>query len=203
MNKIVVGLTGGIGSGKSAAAEVFCACGFALVDADILSREAVEKGSAGYAEMLKLFPDAFCEGVLDRSKLRERVFGSKSDLELLNSVTHPIIIKRAREEIESRPSERVIFAAPLLFETGGEKLCNVTVTVACKKELRIQRIMKRDNISRETAEKIIAAQLTDRERRKKADYVLYNEKGFSELRDGVEKLIAVITGLRNGVVNRK
>ncbi len=174
MNKIIVGLTGGIACGKTYASEKLVALGCAVTDADIISREISAPGTFGEKAIAAAFADVVLNGAVDRTKLREKVFNDESALKKLNEITHPLIESRFLQLIRNSEKNIVIAVVPLLFESGFDKFADLTVTVSCPEVLRIQRLVKRDNISEELARKILNAQLTDAEREKKANFVLNN-----------------------------
>ena len=143
--RYVIGLTGGIASGKSVVSNIFASCGVNIIDADIVSRYVMQDGSKCSAEIIKAFPDCDNNGVIDRRKLRQIVFSSKDNLSTLNSITHP----RIKDEILRRINEIdgiILLVVPLLFETGYDKECNMVVSVVTDIETRINRLVLRDNI---------------------------------------------------------
>lgn len=192
MNKIKVGLTGGIASGKSVVSGELERLGAEVIDTDILSREVVEKGTRGALELMREFPEAFSDGVLVRSKLRNIVFDNESALKKLNSVVHPLIRERAETLMENSRKNVVVLVAPILFETGFDKGLDFVVTISADTEQRIQRLIKRDNITRERALQIMRAQLTDSEREELSDFVIRNDSGEEVLKADAEKLYRML-----------
>lgn len=184
---VKAGLTGGIASGKTQAAKLFEKAGATIVDADILSRRCMELPEVQEA-LRELFPQAFAGGALDRRILRQIVFSDEAQLKKLNAVTHPPIRLAAAEALEQSRAPVTILVAPLLFEAGLCDLVHPIVTVTCREAVRIARLMQRDTISEALARRMIAAQMGDAERIKRADAVIENEGSLGELADKVQRL---------------
>lgn len=194
MNKIIVGLTGGICSGKSRVCEELKILGCEIIDADEISRAVTASGTECGKALAENFPEAAADGVIDRRRLRELVFNDSGKLARLNELTHPLIAERMKKEIERSSAETVVLAVPLLFETGLGIPADVTVTVSCDEETRIQRLVKRDNIGRELAVKIIRSQMTDAEREMRADIIIRNDGNEEELAARVRQVFEFISG---------
>ena len=185
--KIVIGLTGGIASGKSAAAEMLKSAGANIIDADEISKKI-----SGEVDRLlcEKFPSAVLGGKIDRRRLREIVFASDGERKKLESVLHPLIKREAERQINESEAKITVLVVPLLFEAGFNSLADVTVTVSCRESERIRRLKARDNISEELARKMIAAQMSDSERECRADYILRNDGSTAELRAKVLRLFS-------------
>ena len=195
--RIVVGLTGGIASGKSVAAEMLKNAGAYIVDADEISKAVSEKSEVNSLLVAK-FPGAAVGGKIDRRKLREIVFASESELRRLESVMHPLIKKEAQAKINESSARITVLVAPLLFEAGFDELTDVTVTVSCSEGERIRRLMERDNISDELARKMISSQLSDCERERSASYTVRNEGSTAQLRAEILRLYSQFDFLTGG-----
>lgn len=174
MASIVVGLTGGIASGKSVAAEILRGLGGEIIDADIVSRQ------VGQEEIMTAFPQCVQNGVLNRKLLRQIVFSDEQKLKLLNSITHPLIVERILL-LASQSKGVAIIVAPLLFETGLHKHCNKVINITASEQTRIQRIIKRDNIDKDLAYNIIEAQASEELRCKMSDTVITNDGNEQDL----------------------
>lgn len=185
----VVGLTGGIAGGKTLAADIMAECGAYIIDADVVSREATAPGTDGARALAEAFPAAAKYGGadFDRRRLRDIVFSDTDALRRLDGITHPLIIAETVRRLEAAAG-LVVLVVPLLFESGMETLCDYIVTVSCREETRIKRVMRRDTISEELARDIMAAQLTDEERERRADAVLHNDGDRGAFRKEVEAL---------------
>ena len=183
MAKLRVGLTGGIGSGKSAVAEAFAARGAAIVDADVLARDAVAPGSQGLREIAALWPRAVdANGALDRGALAAIVFADDDARARLNAIVHPRVRELgARREAEA-PDGIVVHVVPLLFEGDFWRSCEKIVVVIAPDAARIARVMDRDAVDREAVERRMAAQIAPAFARARADYVIENDADLAALR---------------------
>lgn len=186
-----VGLTGGIASGKSEVSRRLVELGAVLVDADVLAREAVERGSEGLAEVVRAFGrDVLTDdGELNRAALGAIVFADPERRAVLNSIVHPLVRARAAEIVASAPEDAVVVQdIPLLVETGQAANFDVVVVVDAPDDVRIRRLGERSGLSPEEAAARIAAQATREKRLAAADYVIENAGSLAELRDAVDRL---------------
>ncbi|WP_345880482.1 dephospho-CoA kinase [Shewanella algae] len=177
MAEFIVGLTGGIGSGKTTVANLFAEQGIVLVDADIIAREVVAKGSDGLKQIGDKFGPQMLtpDGCLDRAALRELIFHHPQDREWLNALLHPMIRTRMQEQLEMAASPYVIMVVPLLFENGLNKLADRTLVVDISPKLQLQRTIERDMVSKEQVQNIINSQSDRQSRLDKADDVIDNQ----------------------------
>lgn len=184
MAKLRVGLTGGIGSGKSAVAALFAERGATVIDADALAREVVAPGSDGLSEVAARWPEAVGpDGSLDRAALARIVFGDEDARTRLNAITHPRVRARAAEIEAGAPDGVVVHVIPLLFEGDYWRQCEKTVVVFAPAEVRIARVIARDATQREAVERRMAAQIAPELARTRADYVVENDGGLNDLLD--------------------
>ena len=186
----VVGLTGGIGSGKTAASDRFADLGIKVVDADIASRVVVEPGRPALDHIRDHFGDDMIlpDGNMDRAKMREKVFANPDERKWLESLLHPLINAEIAQGIASASSPYVILAHPLLIETNQSQICNRVLLIDVPVEVQVQRTMERDDNSEEQVRAIIAAQ-TDRETRlENADDVVVNDCDLSTLHERIDAL---------------
>ena len=170
---IIIGLTGPTGAGKSSAAKVCGSLGVKHIDCDILARAAVEKGTDGLKAVVLVFGSDVLntDGTLNRKALAQKAFKDKDSTTLLNETLLPHIEKLVMNEIEG---EYVLLDAPTLFESGINKICNKTIVVLADKEIRLKRIIGRDNITNEQAVLRINAGKTDDFYKENCDFVIYN-----------------------------
>ena len=189
-----IGLTGSIAVGKSFVLGVLRELGARTIDADQVARECVEPGTPGLAAIVSEFGDGVLnpDRSLDRAKLGEMVFGDEAKREKLNSILHPFIIARQDElmrqwEAETPDAIAVIDAA-LMIESGGYKRFHKLIVVHCQPEIQIQRLMKRNNFSREEAELRVKSQMPQEEKMKYADYLIDTSHGFENARTQVHAL---------------
>ncbi|NRA79305.1 MAG: dephospho-CoA kinase [Pseudoalteromonas sp.] len=186
----VLGLTGGIGSGKSAVSAIFEELGIQVVDADIVAREVVEPGSVGLTKITAHFGDEILtnNGTLDRSKLRAIIFADESQKQWLNNLLHPLIRGSMLSQLKQATSNYVILVAPLLFENGLEKYCNHTLLIDVPVDVQITRTTARDNVSVELAKQIIASQMSRADKQQKAGDILDNNRPLEEVKTDVQRL---------------
>lgn len=174
-----VGITGGIGSGKSVVCKIFSSMGIPVYDADKEARELADKDEAIKAKIKKGFGANFYDasGKLDRKKMALEVFNNKAALEKLNSIVHPAVIKHSEEWIKRQKDiSYVIREAAILFESGTYKGLDKIITVTAPEEIRIKRVMQRDNKSRDEILSVIKNQWSDREKIKHAHFVIINDE---------------------------
>ncbi|KRQ88127.1 Dephospho-CoA kinase [Caloramator mitchellensis] len=190
----IVGLTGGIASGKSTVSEFLKQRGFPVLDADKIAREIVQSGSDVLKILVREFGDEILleSGELNRSKLRNIVFNDKNKLNRLNEITHPEIRKRLNEQIieyKKYGFKLIIVDAALLIEAKFYELVDIIILVYVDLNTQIERLIKRDNISKDDAFKIINSQMKLEEKIKYADYIIDNTKDFEYTKMQVNKII--------------
>ena len=185
---MIIGLTGGIASGKSTVSKYLAEKGFEVYDADKIAKDISEKKSV-QEEIILTFGNKILDknGNIDRKKLKEIVFENKEKLKQLNAIIHPKVIDFYKELKEKNTDEIIIFDVPLLFESGIDKFCDKILVVISDYEIQLNRIVERDKIDRELAEKIIKSQLSNEERIKKADVVIENNSSLEDLFEKVER----------------
>jgi dephospho-CoA kinase len=183
---MVVGLTGGVATGKSLVAEELKRLGAELIDADAVSREITVKGSPAYDDILKEFGPGImaADGSIDRKALGRIVFRDPEKLARLNALTHPRIIERIKREIESlkkKPGNPIIVInAALLIEVGHYKEMDRVVVVSAPEDLQVERLALRDGLDRDSALRIIKAQMPIEKKAALADYVIENSGTVAE-----------------------
>lgn len=173
----IIGLTGPTGAGKSTVAAQFAKAGACIVDADRLAREVVEKGHPCLTALAACFgADILKEdGSLDRAALAAKAFVSKEKTQMLNDITHPFIIARSRDILQSSDAQLCVIDAPLLFESGMDAMCEETVAVLAPERERLMRIMARDGIDEVTATRRMKVQPGDEFYLTRATHILRNE----------------------------
>jgi dephospho-CoA kinase len=186
-----VGLTGSIGVGKSFVSSVFSELGCRVLDADQTAREVVAPDSAALRDVVAAFgPEILqSDGKLDRSKLGAVVFANPDRRESLNAILHPYIIVRQdqilREWEAEEPNGIALVDAALMIESGGYRRFDKLIVVHCRDEVQVERVMARNNLSREEAEERIQAQMSQQEKKKFADYLIDTSDGFEATRKQV------------------
>ena len=186
----VVGLTGGIGSGKSTVAGLFSDLGIVVVDADKLSREAVKPSSQALMAISEHFGRQVLsdDGTLNRKVLREIVFSNETERHWLEALLHPLIAQLIHERINHAESLYCILESPLLLETTQKDLVNRVLVVDVSEETQLQRTLVRDGGSDSTIRAIIESQMKREERRALADDIINNEQSPEALKQQIEKL---------------
>ena len=186
----LVGLTGGIGSGKSAAQGFFEALGVGCVDADVVAREVVMPGEPALAAIAEHFGAEVLDeqGALNRAVLRRRIFSDAKAKAWLEGLLHPLIRERMMAQLDALSGPYRLLVAPLLFENGLDALCDATVLVDVPEALQIERVMARDGVDAEQARAIMASQMARGEKLARAGYVLDNSGNLEGLREQVFEL---------------
>ena len=186
---IVVGLTGGIGSGKSAVTKIFEGLGVKVVDADVASRQPVMKGEPALKKIAEKFGANILtsEGELDRRKLREIIFNDNSAKDWLENLLHPLIHQILIDDLTSASSSYAILVSPLLFETNQKDLCSKTIVVDTSEDRQIDRTSKRDNVEPDQVKLIIDSQIDRKSRNELADIIILNDGSLQELEEKVKK----------------
>lgn len=178
----IVGLTGGIGSGKSAVADRFEELGIEVIDADQISRKVVEPGMPALESIKEYFGEDILEGnALNRGKMRDIIFFDIKKRKWLESLLHPLINKLIKESLENTSSDYSILVSPLLLETNQFEICSRILVIDAKESDQINRTIQRDGVSKDQVSKIIESQITRKERLAKADDVLLNDKSLDVL----------------------
>lgn len=178
----VVGLTGGIGSGKTLVSDRFAELSVPVIDTDVIARQVVRPGEAALGELVKEFGQHILlnDGQLNRDKLREIAFSNRENKQKLDNITHPAIRRETETQLKAVTYPYCLVVIPLL--TAGSAFSpflNRVLTVTCDQETRISRVMQRNQLSREAVERIIQTQLTDEERLAFADDVIDNSRAKS------------------------
>jgi dephospho-CoA kinase len=181
--KLIIGLTGGIGSGKSAVSACFEKIGIAVIDADVAARVVVEPGTPGLAQIAAHFGPGVIDanGALDRAALRRIVFEDAAERRWLESVLHPRIGEEIRRGLREASSPYAILASPLLLEARQDVLAHRVLVVDVSEDTQVARTMQRDNNSGEQVRAIIAAQIGRAERLARADDVIENNGSLEDL----------------------
>lgn len=197
---LVIGLTGGIGSGKSTIAELFQQQGIEIIDADLISRELVEPGQPALTAIVEHFGEKLIDqrGQLKRTDLREIVFNDAKERHWLEQLLHPLIKDLLQQRMANFASAYCMLMSPLLLETEQKNLVDRILVVDVSKETQIERTIKRDISSRKTIEAIVASQIDRDKRLEIADDIIDNNNDTTHLLQEVKKLhqlyLAIATG---------
>ncbi len=190
---LIVGLTGAIGSGKSLVGQYFAQLGALVLDADILAREALERGSTGFDAVIQLFGDSILrDGDIDRALLGDVVFNDVDSRKKLEAIVHPIVKKSFENAVSQLgPQEIMIYEIPLLFETQSANRFDYVITVESAEPIRQGRLMERGMRATQIAARN-SAQATAQERASIADYVIINDGSADDLLREVERIWAMV-----------
>lgn len=201
---MIVGLTGGIATGKSTVTAILRGLGAFVVDADEWARKVVEPGSPGLEEIVSAFGTGILEtdGSLSRQKLGEKIFHDAAARRTLNGITHPRVREGMRNETatywRSHPGEPVVWDVPLLFEGDVHKLVNKSILVYVGESLQYVRLMARNRYSQEEARARVQSQMSIEQKKRLADYIIDNSGTPDETREQVQKVWQIIRGLQDG-----
>ncbi|MCA5012988.1 MULTISPECIES: dephospho-CoA kinase [unclassified Enterococcus] len=191
---MILGLTGGIATGKSTVVEIFKDEGFPIVDADIIAREIVEPGTPGLQAVVDAFGSEllFADGSLNRKKLGKIIFSDKQKRERLNQVLSPFLREAILTDIARKKnlSSLVIVDIPLLYEGGYDAVVDQVAVVYIPEELQLSRLMKRDDLSALEAEQRIDSQMPIEEKKNRADIIFDNQKTTEETKKQVKKWLS-------------
>jgi dephospho-CoA kinase len=201
----VVSLTGGVASGKSLVLQTFMKLGAYTIDCDVLSREVVIPCSKAWWEIVQFFSTDILSNdlAIDRKKLRELVFSDAQKRAALEMIIHPEVRTKCRERIEAiktiepDPNALIVVDVPLLIETGTQDDFDTVIVVYVSEATQIRRIMARDGITKEAAQKLIALQMPVQEKLQFADYVITNEGTREETEKQVRKVFAALSSELN------
>ena len=184
---MIIGLTGGIGSGKTAASDAFKSLGIDIIDADMSSRRVVERGQPALDDIQDHFGSDILdsENNLDRAKLREIIFKDPKERVWLEELLHPKIAQHIKDQLESSKSPYCVLVSPLLLETEQKSFCSSVLVVDVPEESQISRTSKRDGVSEEQVKSIIATQINREQRLKQADEIIINDGSIEELKEKI------------------
>jgi dephospho-CoA kinase len=199
---VIIGLTGPTGAGKSTVAANLAQQGCGVIDCDLVAREVTSGCTECITQLCAEFGDDIVneQGDLNRHLLAQRAFADKQKSKKLNQITHPFILSKIKNEIfalQSRQVTAIVVDAPVLFESGADSFCNVILVVTAPLNVRLNRIMRRDNISRELAMKRINVQHSDDFYTKRADYCIDGASSREEISKQVKDILNRIAGDTN------
>ena len=186
-----VGLTGGIGCGKTAATDMFAALGAGVVDTDVISRQLTAAGGGAMGRIAADFGPEYVlpDGSLDRARMRALVFADPDEKRRLEAILHPLIREESRRLIAASKAPYVLLVVPLLLETGSySDLTDRVLVVDCDEAQQIERVMARSGLTGDEVKRIMRSQLPRADRLARADDVLANDADINTLRDGVARL---------------
>ena len=195
---VILGLTGSIGSGKTATAAMFRARGVPVHDADAAVHRLYGKGGAAVEPVAAAFPGVEVDGRIDRQRLSARVVDDKAALRRLEAIVHPLVRKEEvafLADARARRLRLVVLEIPLLFETGGDQRCDLVVTVTAPPEILRERVLSRPGMSEEKLASLLAQQTSDEEKRRRSHFVIDTAHGFEAAEKQVDDIIRALAGL--------
>lgn len=184
----IVGLTGGIGSGKSTVAQMFAAYGIPVYNSDIEAKELTNSSPVIRQQLISLLgEETYKEGILDRKFLADKIFNDPEILQKVNAIIHPKVAAHFKNWVTLQNSAYVIKEAAILYESGSDSQCDLVIVVTASKKERIRRVMQRDRVSKKEVEARMRNQWSDSKKIKLADFVIYNEL-LSDTKKQVESI---------------
>jgi dephospho-CoA kinase len=194
---IILGLTGSIGMGKTTTAQMFQEAGCPVFDADAAVHSLYDEGGKAVPLIRAVFPDAVEGGRVNRQRLGAHMRRDPLNLTVLESFIHPMV-EELREQFLEKARRGgagiVVFDVPLLFETGGDKQVDKVVVVTAPKPVQRKRVLARPGMSKSLFESLLSRQMPDREKRKRADFLIFTDRGLSFARERVQKIIEELRG---------
>lgn len=189
----IIGITGGIGSGKTTAAKYFEALGFPLYNSDQRARMIQNNNPEVIQAIKNVFGDeSYTSEGMNRPYIASKTFKDKELLQQLNAIVHPAVFKDFKDWIEQQNTDFVIKEAAILIESGSYKDCDLIISVIADQEIRINRTIERDGLTREQVEARMKNQLSDEERKEYSDYIIDNSQDLMHLQKQVKNLAAII-----------
>jgi len=187
---LIIGLTGGIGAGKSLVSDCFAQLGVPVIDADVIAREVVAPGKSAYAAIRRAFGDAvfLADGNLDRAGLRRLVFADSGYREKLESIVHPLVRREIENRLQSTHAPYTIVCVPLLLEKNYRGIVHRVLVIDVPEEVQLERVKKRDRINTDQANAIIQTQIRRQDRLSQADEVIDNSADVREVQRRVMQL---------------
>jgi len=197
-NKILVGITGGIGSGKSEVCRMLSKKGYKVIFADLMAKELYKSNKGLARKVVGAFGKGILnyQGVISLTKLREVVFANKRNFKKINEIVHPTVIKTLIEHIRKLKQRVIIIESALVFDTAFHKYLDYTIMVYSNKKNRLERIMMRDGAKRNEIEKIMKYQLDEKIKIEKSDFIIVNNKSLEELSREVEFFSNILNALK-------
>ncbi|HWQ82044.1 MAG TPA: dephospho-CoA kinase [Ignavibacteria bacterium] len=197
-NKILVGITGGIGSGKSEVCRMLSKKGYKVIFADLMAKELYKTNKGLARKVVRAFGKGILnyQGVISLTKLREVVFANKNNFKKINEIVHPTVIKTLMEHIRKLRQRVIIIESALVFDTAFHKYLDYTIMVYSNKKNRLERIMMRDGARRSEIEKIMKYQIDEKVKIEKSDFIIVNNKSLEELSREVEFFSNILNALK-------
>lgn len=192
---VILGLTGSIGMGKSTTAQMFKDAGVPVFDSDAAVHALYAKGGEAVPLLKAVFPSVIKSGAVDRKALGRFMKADPLQLQVLESFIHPMVASRREvflKQAKRDGAKAVLFDVPLLFETGGETDVDYVIVVTAPRSVQRQRVMARPGMTRDLYEALLKRQVPDTEKRKRADFLVFTDKGLEDARKQVQKILRTV-----------
>lgn len=188
----VIGLTGSIAVGKSTVSNYLITHGYQVLDADVLSKEALYRGTSCYEKVKETFGCINEDGTINRKMLGNIVFYDEQKKKMLEDMIHPYVIEQIKKGIEECQDDLIFLDIPLLYEVHWDVLCDKVIVVYVDEKTQLERLMKRNHISQEEAFNLIQQQISIEKKKEMGDYILDNRQDYQELYENIERVLKVI-----------
>ena len=197
-DKILIGITGGIGSGKSEVCRLLSKHGYKVLFADLIAKDLYKKDKLLARKVVKTFGNEILnyKGVISLAKLKEVVFSNKNSFKKINDIVHPTVIKHLMDSIKGLKQKIIIIESALVFDTAFHKYLDYVIMVYSNKKNRLNRIMLRDGAKKKDIERIMSFQIDEKEKIEKSDFIVVNNKPLEDLEKDVEFLSKVLNLLK-------
>ena len=196
--KLLIGITGGIGSGKSIVSSILESMGYCVLKSDLTAKEIMQSNEEVKKKIIEAFgKEAYSDGKLNTKYLAEKVFSSKENVEKINSIVHPFTIKKNLEQAEKefRKSDIVFIESPLIFEANIQKYFDYVILIYSDEQSRIKRVMERDKVTEEKVRQRMQFQIPDEKKKDWADFVIENNSNIEELKKRVNFVLQLIKSI--------
>ena len=195
---LIIGLTGSIGMGKSTAAARMRALEIPVIDADAIVHKLYKAGGAAIGPIEAAFPGVTsADGGIDRQKLAAVLLADESAYKQLEEIVHPLVFEAERAMLQAKAArgvEKAVLEVPLLFETGGDARVDVTIVVSAPAEMQCRRVIERPGMTAEKLDQILARQMPDEEKRRRADFVVDTSRSIPETEAQIDRIMAQLSG---------
>ena len=188
----VIGLTGSIAVGKSTVSNYLITHGYQVLDADVLSKEALYRGTSCYEKVKEIFGCINEDGTINRKMLGNIVFYEEQKKKMLEEMIHPYVIEQIKKGIKECQDDLIFLDVPLLYEVHWDVLCDKVIVVYVDEKTQLERLMKRNHISQEEAFNLMQQQISIEKKKEMGDYILDNRQDYQELYENIERVLKVI-----------
>ncbi len=196
--KLLIGITGGIGAGKSIVSSILESMGYCVLKSDLVAKEIMQSNNEVKKKIIEAFGnEAYIDGKLNTKYLAEKVFSSKENVEKINSIVHPFTIKKNLEQAkkEFQKSDIVFIESPLIYEAKIEKYFDYVILIYSDEKSRIKRVMERDKVTEEKVRQRMQFQIPDEKKKDRADFIIENNSNIEELKNKLNFVLQLIKSI--------